>query len=105
MLTSMVLTVGPKGNVMPHPSPADLGVSISTHVFAFTSKKDLLVVESEGALDWTTWERVAETAKRLCCGEARADGIKTQGQARDEELGLDGQLRNLVRADIALQES
>jgi len=47
------------------------------HVLAFSSKRELLLCESEGRFDMQLWEPVVDLAEVYCC---RAEGDQSHGQ-------------------------
>ena len=67
----------------------------SVHVFAFSSKGQLLVAESEGVFDVEAWERAVEDARGVCCSAAGEGG---QG------MDVDGGEMNLQDATLRTVE-
>ncbi|KAH9871345.1 hypothetical protein IAQ61_005524, partial [Plenodomus lingam] len=64
----------------------------STHVFAFSGKRKMLLSESEGTFSYEEWAEASELAENLCCGEEEEDeedegGIKL---GDDEAIEIDG---------------
>jgi exosome complex component RRP46 len=45
----------------------------STHVLAFSSQRELLVAESEGAFTVDEWDLIHDAAERICCGAVDTD--------------------------------
>jgi exosome complex component RRP46 len=79
------------------PSPRQLEEAQSVHLFAFSSLDGLLLAESEGDFSFDEWNKVLETARRICCGnggkDADLDAVMGEGGA---EVGTN--LRHFVRA-------
>jgi len=63
----------------------------SVHVFAFSSKGQLLVAESEGVFDVEVWERAVEDARGVCCSAAGGAG---QGMDVDGGEGVEVNLQD-----------
>ena len=72
-LTSTLIAVDFLGQLVQDPSVAQLREAESVHVFAFSSRGDLLLVESEGEFDIVIWGAAMEKA-RLVCGAGGNDG-------------------------------
>lgn len=51
------------------------------HVFAFTSRGDLLVAESEGSFDLDQWENAHAEAKTVCCKVEDTDAMEQDDAA------------------------
>ncbi|MCJ1470663.1 exosome non-catalytic core subunit rrp46 [Pseudocyphellaria aurata] len=71
--TSTLVVVDPHGRLVPDPSAQQVHSASSVHVFAFSSRGDLLLVESEGSFDLAVWEQVVEQARQICLGGEAAD--------------------------------
>ncbi|KAK4156873.1 exosome complex component RRP46 [Chaetomidium leptoderma] len=88
------------------PTPRDIETAQSVHVFAFTSRDELLLAESEGDFTVEEWDDVCETAKKVCCHSAPAK----EGMAMvldDEDVGgpdmrqfLRSTMKSKVDADL-----
>lgn len=59
---------------MPWPAMKLLEELNSLHVFAISSKGEMLVVEGEGEFGIEELQKVAKLAKQLCLGEDAEDG-------------------------------
>ena len=99
-LASVVIAIGRQGTLIPSPSTSQLEQAVSIHVLAYTSHGELVVVESEGAFDIDTWEAVAETGKRMCCGDLPEIGKEAAGNMEQIDTGFEGRLRGLIGAEI-----
>ena len=60
-------------------------VASSIHVLAFSSRGNLLVVESEGDFTIDTWEEVHQRAKLICHGEGG-----DESESEDVSMDSDG---------------
>lgn len=60
--------------IVADPSPREIESAKSTHVFAFTSHDELLLVESEGDFTVQDWERACEAAQDICCQPEKGSG-------------------------------
>ncbi|KAI1779942.1 hypothetical protein F4818DRAFT_159608 [Hypoxylon cercidicola] len=75
-LTSTSLAIVPDGQskkIVLNPSPREIGVSQSFHIFSFTSHDKLILVESEGGFTMKEWDDVFAVAQRQCCPPAVAN--------------------------------
>ncbi|XXG94610.1 Serine/threonine-protein phosphatase 2A activator 2 [Hypoxylon texense] len=75
-LTSTSLAILPDGQskkITLNPSPREIEVSQSFHVFSFTSHDELILVESEGNFTMKEWDDVFTIAQRQCCSPTVAD--------------------------------
>ena len=74
----------------------------SVHVLAFSSKGDLLLVESEGEFNLDVWENVFAEASRMCRGDPSHDG-GDEDVSMDSEDATDAEsfLRGVVGAKFA----
>jgi exosome complex component RRP46 len=55
-----------------HPSIREINTAKSLHVLTFSSKDELLLVESEGRFSMDEWDEIEEKAKIICLGDADA---------------------------------
>lgn len=80
----------------------------STHVFAFSGRKKLLLNESDGKFSYDEWAEAYQLAESVCCG---VDGDDEGGVKLDasEVMDIDGQtssesldrwLREVVRKKV-----
>ena len=86
-----------------HPSIKEINAAKSLHVFAFSSKDELLLAESEGRFSIDEWDNLEEKAKMICLGDADAmvdddekgknlkDGLRS---AIEEKARQDGRWKN-----------
>ena len=103
-MTSVFLALASDGGtrkVVQHPTIEEIQRATSVHVLGFTSKGDLLVVESEGSFSIEDWDEVYEVGKAICC-----DGItkETEEMLDDSPEGLHAfvksALQEKVQADL-----
>lgn len=71
--------------VVADPSPRELEDARSVHVLAFTSRDELLLVESEGDFSLDEWQRAYDAARKICCGREGGTGtdMVLDGDGRD----------------------
>jgi len=81
------VAISKAGGLVNSPSPKALLEASSVHVFAFSSKGQLLLAESEGPFTMDAWNEAHDEAQQICC-EAPAGQMET---AMDE----DGKSQNL----------
>lgn len=80
------------------PSPREIQIAQSVHVFAFTSHDELLLAESEGDFTVMEWDDAYETAKKICCRPAPTkEGIT---MVLDEEDAGGPDMRQFVRSTM-----
>lgn len=59
----------------------------SLHVFAFTSKGELLLAQSEGSFTPEQWEIAHDSAESICCGSAtEKDRMQVEGEVQNANL-------------------
>ena len=94
MFTSLTLVaVGANGDVALDPSLEEIDAATSLHVFGFTSHGDLLIAESEGSFNITTWERAADIACTACWGDTTRED---RFEFSRPELNCEGALRTMI---------
>lgn len=81
------IAILPSSGLRDNPSPKEISQASSVHVFAFSSKGDLLLSESEGTFDVNQWEAAHGRAKVLGCKIRAMDG--------DASMEEDGQDQNM----------
>ena len=79
------------------PSPREGEDAQSTHVFAFTSHDELLLVESEGDFSMEEWQGAHDTAKRICCETSKKAGVD---MILDDENSEGPDLRHFIRSAL-----
>lgn len=82
--TAALIAVSPTEELIPNPAPKDTKTATSLHVLAFSSKGHLLLNESQGDFDLSTWERVHDCAETICRG-----GTKFQ-VSREGDVSMTG---------------
>lgn len=103
-LSSTIVAVTKADVIIQNPSPQQLQKAASVHVLAFSSKRDLLVAESEGTFDLDIWERAFEEAKRLCLGGESSDE-ESDAMDTGNLSGLDGVLRDVVGEKVTTDQN
>ncbi|KAI9730834.1 MAG: exosome non-catalytic core subunit rrp46 [Cirrosporium novae-zelandiae] len=99
--TSTLLALTPSGQITENPDAQALKKASSIHVYAFTSKRELLVAQSEGRFEWDTWQLAHDRALQICCGgESEADAM----QIEEAEGGLEGFMRGLVKGQLEKEQ-
>ena len=81
-----------------NPSAKDLKDASSIHVFAFSSRGELLVVESEGEFDMDEWEAAHGKARELC--HWNHWGPKRMVMISRWMLTEGGSLQNMLRSAV-----
>lgn len=99
-MTSVFLALasdGPSIKVIQHPTIEEIQRATSVHVLGFTSKGNLLVVESEGAFSIEEWDEVYEVGKAICC-----DGIpeETEDMVDDSAEGLHSFVKSALQEKV-----
>ncbi|KAI1857291.1 uncharacterized protein JN550_013317 [Neoarthrinium moseri] len=75
------------------PTAREIQVSRSLHVFAFTSRDELLLNESEGEFTMQEWDNAFATAQRQCCPAPTSDDVDMEG-------GSQADLKNFTRSTL-----
>ncbi|EPE25924.1 Ribosomal protein S5 2-like protein [Glarea lozoyensis ATCC 20868] len=86
VLTSTLIAISADDNsasLIQNPNLTEYENAKSIHVLAFTSQGDLLLAESQGSFDLKDWDKVYETAKKVCL--STQDDADMQGGASLEE--------------------
>lgn len=97
--TATAVAVLPDKSLVVDPSPRELYEAESLHILAFTSKDELLLVESEGDFDLDRWDAVVERAKRACCQGRKQPGLDLV--LDDVEVATD--MREFIRSTVEAQ--
>ncbi|OTA81564.1 hypothetical protein M434DRAFT_85435 [Hypoxylon sp. CO27-5] len=99
-LTSTSLAViadGQSKRIVLNPSPREIEISESFHVFSFTSNDELILVESEGSFTMKEWDDAFTAAQRQCCQPATTN----DGDTLMDDGGLAGvNLKQFTRAIV-----
>ena len=99
-LTATIVTVQSDGQLLNNASHEQSKQAISTHVLAFSSHGDLLVVESEGDFSLEIWEEVYDKAKAVCCGDSDEESDEDTSMASSEVVKPDGVWQDVVLEKI-----
>jgi exosome complex component RRP46 len=65
--TAVTVAITEDEDIVVEPSTTVADHAKSVHALGFTSKDELLLVESKGHFTLEEWERVLETGQRVCC--------------------------------------
>ena len=106
-LTSTIIAMDPSGRLIQDPSTQQLREASSVHVLAFSSHGDLLIVESEGEFDISSWETVLEKARQVCRGKGKDSGEDEDGSmtiGSEKERTLEDGLRDTIREKVAREQ-
>ncbi|KAI2629780.1 hypothetical protein GGR54DRAFT_278854 [Hypoxylon sp. NC1633] len=99
-LTSTSLAIvadGHSNKIVPNPSPREIEVSQSFHVFSFTSRNEAILLESEGDFTPKEWEDLYSVAENQCCQHATASDEDTF-MGDDSLAGVD--LKHFTRSTV-----
>ncbi|KAH8675965.1 hypothetical protein BX600DRAFT_432502 [Xylariales sp. PMI_506] len=98
-LTSAVFAIASQGEqsrIIIDPTAREAEESRSLHAFAFTSRDELVLAESEGDFTLKEWDDVLATARKQCCPPPTSEDVDMlQDQA---PTGVD--LRNFTRSTV-----
>lgn len=88
--------------ILEAPSPQDIRRATSIHVFAFSSKGELLVNESAGEFELDIWEHVYNKARLSCLGIGSDDSeSEDTSMGSNDDANLQGLMNDIVRKKIA----
>jgi len=105
VLAALISGGGKGSTVVLDPTEKEVAVASSLHVFAWSSRGELVLAESEGAFDVEQWEEAAEAARKRCVGAkggAAGDADVEMGDATGTGAvqSLDGWLRSSVAKEL-----
>lgn len=105
-LTSTIIAIDRQGDRLLDPSSSQLAQAKSTHVLAFSSRRELYLAESEGNFSLDEWEEVYDQAESICCMTER----ESEDDAEDMEVDgdhppatkttLEGYMREVMRTKV-----
>lgn len=80
----------------------------STHVFAYSGDRRLLLNESDGKFSYEEWEEACEMAEEVCCKEEDQGGVSL-GDSMEVDGAVQGQnlekwLREVVRRKVEYEQ-
>lgn len=105
-LTATLMAVEPSGTIVSNPSTQEMRSASSLHVLAFSSRGDLLVVESEGNFSMEIWDEVHKRAIRSCHAEEEDDGDQEDVSMRSEEdVKLEEMFRHTVHDKVVRERA
>lgn len=86
--------------VLQNPTMEQIQGASSVHALAFTSKGDLLVLESEGIFSLEEWDEIHGAGKANCCGSlARSDADMVEEDG-DESTNMQYFVRSALQAKV-----
>ena len=106
-LTSISIAVDYFGNLVSNPSAQQIKAASSIHVLAFSSRRELLVVESEevegvDGFGIDVWEAVHEKARLICHGHEQDPGdSEDMSMNLEDDSNLENALRGAVQSKMA----
>lgn len=102
IVTCTLIAVDAFDKLIIDPSLKEVHLASSIHVVAYSSKGDLLVIESEGSFSTDILEQILETASQVCRG-TNSEGSKTVDVHMDEGvMSLEDSVRMLLRTNLAI---
>ncbi|KAL9063836.1 MAG: hypothetical protein Q9161_009238 [Pseudevernia consocians] len=98
-LTATLVAVNSNSTLVIDPSVQQIKLASSIHVLAFSSRGDLLVVESEGDFTIDKWEEVHQRAKLICHGD---EGDESESESEDVSMDSDdvSKLENVLKEAV-----
>ncbi len=98
--TSTIIALVSTTTIREHPTINDINAAKSLHVLTFSSKEELLLVESEGRFSMDAWDMIEEKAKTVCLGDADAMMVE-----KDEKgNSLQQELRSVIEEKVKRDE-
>ncbi len=89
-LTSTLIAVDSNGTLLSDPLPKQLKDLPSVHIFAFSTKGELLVAESEGDFTFDVWQRAHDRAIEVCRGsQANKSGSTDDDGNKDVDMDVE----------------
>lgn len=106
VVATMVAVMKGNGEVRVEPSPKDILRARSLHVLGFTSRGEVVLVESEGSFTLEEWENVEALARVACLGGGGgSDDVKMQDSEVDGAAkSLQEAFRDAVEARVMADE-
>jgi exosome complex component RRP46 len=102
--TSLAVRDKAESSITVDPSPAEARSSRSIHALGFTSDRELLLAESEGAFTVEEWKQVLTIGERICCqrldAEADADA-RMAGAENPEPASIAAFIRSVMETKTA----
>ena len=94
---SAAIVVSAAGELIRNPSASDFKSATSVHALAFSSRGHLLLNESDGAFDLSTWEQVYDLARSVCLSNVDGANLAQDGDV-DMDAAIDGGAESLDQA-------
>ena len=106
VLTSKLVAVSAKGELLVDPQPHAVRGATSLHVFGFSSHGDLMVSESEGVFSLDVWDQAYDQAEQSCRGSSMND-IDQAGDVNMEfsqSYNLEDSIKNALQEKLAKEQ-
>jgi len=106
VLVALSKGAGNSSAIVLDPTEKEVAAASSLHVFAWSSRGELVLAESEGAFEVGQWKEAAEAAKKRCIG-AKGGAIEDADVEMGDANGvgavqsLDSWLRTSVATEMA----
>ena len=101
----MLISVDSNGTLVVDPFVLQTKLASSIHVLAFSSDRDLLVVESEGDFTIDLWDEVYQRARLTCHGEEGSENENEDVTMRSDAVSkLDAVLKDAVEKKVAKEQ-
>ena len=92
---------GSSRSIILNPTISQTQNADSLHVLAFTSHGDLLVAESEGALNMDDWDEVCKVGHGECCNDSSDDDIMQQDGLEEAPGRMSTFVKSTLRSSVA----
>ncbi|KAF2466067.1 uncharacterized protein BDR25DRAFT_269156 [Lindgomyces ingoldianus] len=76
----------------------------STHVFAFSGNRKLLLNESHGVFTYEEWDEACEMAEEVCCKDKGGVGLNEGVEVDGSQVNLDEWLRSVVKRKVEVEQ-
>lgn len=104
IVTSTLIAIDAFGKQTIDPSVKEVQLASSIHVVAYSSKGDLLLIESEGSFSTDILEQVVETASQVCRGQSFEGSKNVNMHMGDGAVSLEDSMKMLVQTKIAKEQ-
>jgi exosome complex component RRP46 len=98
--TTLAFSVDSNGLVI-EPSTEAAAKAKSLHALAFTAHGELLLAESSGSFSLEEWDKILETAQRICCRDQGTDFDTAMSSDGLESQSIKGFIRSVMETKAA----
>lgn len=98
---SLAIPSEENARIISDPDTREAEQASSLHVMAFTSSKELLLVESEGSFTESQWDAVLKAGEQLCCREDSKDLDQTMHDGELESASIKSFIRSVMETKTA----